>query len=71
VSWLRIGTVNDRLEWVANSLGVTSVDSNGWIYAWDFSRDDLHVNRRGARHLGQLYSRVCGIGGGRQKTRSN
>jgi hypothetical protein len=28
------------------------------------------MNRRGARHLGKLYCRVCGIGGGRQKKRS-
>jgi hypothetical protein len=36
---------------------------------WDFGRNGLHINR-GARHLGQLYSRFCGIGGGRQKKRS-
>jgi hypothetical protein len=59
VSWRRIGAVNDRLEWVANTLGVTFVDPNGWVEDWDFSRDGLHINRRGARHLGQLYSRVC------------
>jgi len=63
VSWRRIGAVNDRLEWVANTLGVTFADPNSWV-------DGLHINRRGARQLGQLYSRVCGIGGGRQKMRS-
>jgi hypothetical protein len=71
VSWRRIGAVNDRLEWVANTLGVTFVDQNCWVDDWDFSRDGLHLNGRGARHLGQLYSRLCGISGGRQKTRSD
>ena len=28
VSWRRIGKVNDKLEWVANTLGVTFVDPN-------------------------------------------
>jgi hypothetical protein len=67
VSWRRIGVVNDRVEWVANALGVTFVDPNCWMDEWDFNRDGLHINRRGARHP---YSRVCGTGGGRQKTRS-
>jgi len=67
MSWRCIGAVNDRLEWVAKTLGVTFVDPNNW----DFSRDGLHINRRGARHLGQLYSRVCGISGERQKMRSD
>jgi hypothetical protein len=71
VSWRRIGAVNDRLEWVANALGVTFVDPNSWVDDWDFSRDGLHLNRRGARHLGQLYSRVSGISGGRQKMRGD
>jgi hypothetical protein len=66
VSWRRIGAVNDRLEWVANTLGVTFLDPYSWVDDWDFSRDGLHLNRRGARHLGQLYSRVCDISGGRQ-----
>jgi hypothetical protein len=65
VSWRRIRAVNDRLKWVTNALGVTFVDLNSWVDDWDFSRDGLHINRRGARHLVQLYSRVCGIGGGR------
>ena len=51
-------------------LRVTFVDPNNWVDDWDFDRDDLHINRRGARHLGQLYSRACGIGGRRQKMRS-
>jgi hypothetical protein len=29
----------------------------------DFGRDGLHLNRNGARELGDLYSRVCGIDG--------
>jgi len=70
VSWRRIRAANDRLEWVANALGVAFVDPNNLVDDWDFSRDGLHINRKGARQLGQLYSRVCVIGGGRQKTRS-
>jgi hypothetical protein len=32
VAWRRIGAVNDRLEWVANTLGVTFVDPIvGWM----------------------------------------
>jgi hypothetical protein len=31
---------------------------------WGFSGDGLHLNRGGARHLGQLFERVCGVGGG-------
>jgi hypothetical protein len=34
---------------------------------WDFARDGLHINRRGARHLGHLYWTVCAIGDGRQE----
>ena len=60
------GGVNSRYEWIANMLEATFVDPNSWVDDWDFSRDDLQINRRGARHLGQIYSRVCGIGGGRQ-----
>ena len=71
VSWRRIGAVNDRLEWVAKTLGVTFVDPNSWVDDWDFSRDGLHINCRGARHLGQLYSRVCGISSKRQKMRGD
>jgi hypothetical protein len=52
---------------VAKTLGVTFVDPNCWVDDWDFARDGLHVNRRGARELGQLYSRVCGISGGGKK----
>ena len=71
MSWQRIGAVNNRLERVANALGVTFVDPNSWADDWDFSRDGLHLNQRGARHLGQLFSRVCGIGRGRQKMRGD
>jgi hypothetical protein len=71
VSWRRIGAVNDRLEWVANTLRVTFVDPNSWVDDWDFSRDGLHLNQTGARNLGQLYSRICGISGGREKMRGD
>ena len=67
MSWRCIGAVNSRYEWVVQTLGVTFVDPNSWIDDWDFGRDCLHINRRGARHLGQLYSRVCDISSGRQK----
>lgn len=64
VSWRRIGAANDRLGWVANTLGVTFVDPNSWVDDWGFSGDGLHLNRRGAQQLGQLFKRVCGTGGG-------
>jgi hypothetical protein len=67
VSWRRIGAVNTRYQWVAKTLGVTFVDPNSWVDDWDFDRYSLHINRRAARHLGQLYFIVCAIGGGRQK----
>jgi hypothetical protein len=41
VSWRRIGAVNERLEWVANALGVNFVDPNCWMDDWDFNRDGL------------------------------
>ena len=66
VSWRRIGAMNDRLEWVANSLDVTFVDPNSWVDDRGFGGDGLHLNRRGAQQLGQLYSRVSRAEGGRQ-----
>jgi hypothetical protein len=59
VSWRRVGAANDRLGWVARILGATFVDPNSWIRDEDFGRDGLHLNRSGARQLGELYSRVC------------
>jgi lysophospholipase L1-like esterase len=70
VSWQRIGAINNRYDWVAKMLGVTSVDLNCWIDDWDFARDGLHINSRGSRKLGQLYSRVSGTSGGGKKMRS-
>ena len=67
VSWRRVGAANDRLEWVAGALGVTFVDPNSWIGDEDFGRDGLHLNRKGARHLGELYNRIYGRGNMRQK----
>ena len=69
VSWRRIGAANDRLEWVAGTLGVTFVDPSSWVEDWDFSGDGLHLNRRGAQHLGQLFERVCGAGDGGHERR--
>jgi hypothetical protein len=57
--------VHCRYEWVAQTLGVTFVDPNSLVDNCDFGRDGLHINRRGTRLLGQLYSRVRGISGGR------
>lgn len=65
VSWRRIGALNDRYDWVARTLGVTFVDPNSWIEDWDFGRDGLHINRSGARKLGQLYSRVTSAAEGK------
>jgi hypothetical protein len=31
VSWRRVGALNGRLKWVANTLGVTFVDPNCWV----------------------------------------
>ena len=61
VSWRRIGAFNDRVDRVANALGLTFVDPNGWIEDGDFPRDGLHLNGRGKRRLGQLYARVSGL----------
>jgi hypothetical protein len=67
VSWRRIGALNDRFDWIANTCGVAFVDPNSWIEDPDFGRDGSHINRSEARRLSQLYSRVCGFGGGGQK----
>jgi len=71
VSWQRVGAANDRLEWVARSLGATFVDPNSWIRDFDFGRDGLHLNRNGAREPGDLCSRVCGIDGESRKVLNN
>jgi hypothetical protein len=36
--------LNERLDWVANTLGVTFVDPNSCIEDGDFTRDGLHLN---------------------------
>ena len=71
MNWWRVGTAKDRLEWVARNLGATFVDPNSWIRDVDFTRDGLHLNRNGARQLGDLYSRVCGTDSEIQKVMSN
>jgi len=71
VTWRRVGAANDRLEWVARSPGVTFVDPNSWIRDLDFGRDGLNLNKTGARELGDLYSRVCGIDRESRKVLSN
>jgi hypothetical protein len=70
VNWWLVGVANDRLEWVARNLGATFVYPNIWIRDVD-GRDGLHLNRNGARQLGDLYSRVCGIDSESQKVMSN
>jgi hypothetical protein len=64
LSWRRIGALNDRLDWVANAVGLTFVDPNSWIEEGDFGGEGVHLNTRGKRHLGNLYARVCGLEGG-------
>ena len=71
VTWRRVGAVNYRLEWVARSLGATFVDPNSWIRDLDFGRDGLHLNKTGAKELGDLYSRDCGIDSESRKVLSN
>jgi hypothetical protein len=63
VKWRRVVAANDRLEWVARTLGATFVDPNSWIRDVDLGRDGLHLNRNGMRELRDLYSRVCGLDG--------
>jgi hypothetical protein len=70
VSWRRIRAINNRYDWVEKMLEVTFIDPNCWVDDCDFASDKLHINRRGARKLGQLYSRVCGISGGGKKLMS-
>jgi hypothetical protein len=41
------------------NLGATFLDPR--IRYVDFGTDGLHLKRNGARQLGDLYSRVCGI----------
>jgi hypothetical protein len=61
VSWRRIGALNDRFDWVANSLGFIFVDPNSWIEDGDIARDGLHLNGRGKSRLGHLYATVSGL----------
>ena len=56
VSWRCIVAFNDRFDRVANALGLTFVDPNSWIEDGEFARDRLHLNGRGMRPLGQLYT---------------
>ena len=54
--------LNDRLDWVANAVGLTFVDPNSWIEEGDSGRDGVHLNGREKRHFGNLYARVSGLG---------
>ena len=53
--------LNDRLDWVANAVGLTFVDPNSWIEEDDFGGGGVHLNGRGKRHLGNLYAIVSGL----------
>ena len=59
----RVERLNDRYDRIARILGVTFVDPSSWLQDWGFARDGSHINRRGARRLSQLYSRVGGLHG--------
>jgi hypothetical protein len=61
VSWRRIGSLNDRYEWIAGALVITFVDPNSWIEDGDFSRNGLQLNGRGKRRLGHLCARTNGL----------
>jgi hypothetical protein len=61
VNWWRVGATNNRLEWVTRALGAKFLDLNSWFRDEDFGRDGHYLNRHGARQLGDLYSRVCGL----------
>jgi len=50
-------------DWIAKTVGVTFMDPKSWLEEWDFARDGLHINRRGARRLSQLYSRAGALDG--------
>jgi len=54
------GTANNRLEWVARSLGATFLDMISWIRDLDFGRGGLHIIINGPRELGDRHCRVCG-----------
>jgi len=56
-------SIKRQIDWIAKTLSVTFVYPNSWLEDWDFARDGLHINLRGARRLSQLYSRVGGLGG--------
>ena len=47
---------------VADQATLEGSSCTSWLEDWDFARDGVHINRRGARRLGQLYSRVSGLG---------
>jgi hypothetical protein len=55
VSWRRIGALNDRYNWIAKTLGVIFVCPKNWLEDCDVARGWLHINRRGATRLSQLY----------------
>jgi hypothetical protein len=62
---------NYGLEMVARNVGATFVGASSWIRDVDFGKDGLHLNRNGARQLGDLFSTVCGIDGQCQKVIKN
>jgi hypothetical protein len=71
VNWRRDGAAAERLKCIATNLRATFVDPNSWIRDVDFDRDGIQLHRNGARQLGDLYSRVCGIHSESQKVMRN
>jgi hypothetical protein len=64
---LRKKNQRKQLSWIANTLGITFMDSNNWMEERDFGRDGLHLNGRGRSRLEQLYARVNGLDGSGSK----
>jgi hypothetical protein len=67
VSWQHIGALNDRFDWMANTLGITFVDPNSWIEERNFVRGELQLNGIERSRPGQLYARFNGLDSGGSK----
>ena len=58
VNFKKVYGLNNEIDWVCQALNCTFVDPNSWIEDRDIGRDGLHLNRRGARKLGELHQWV-------------
>jgi hypothetical protein len=65
VTWRRKGKWTTHNNWAAKTLGIAFVDPNSWIKDGAFGRDELLLNRRGARRLGYLNCTMCNCSGER------